>query len=68
MEKDLNEPNKNKEQLEKEKAVRHKKPTVPDKDGHYDIDGVSYADDAGVVVASDGNKPPPEPPQAKQKQ
>lgn len=30
--------------------------TVSDKEGHYDIDGVSYAQDEGVIVASDASK------------
>lgn len=31
--------------------------TVPDETGHYDMDGVSFDDKAGVVVGSDGFAP-----------
>ena len=31
--------------------------TVPDETGHYDMDGVSFDDNCGVVVGSDGRTP-----------
>jgi len=31
--------------------------TVPDDVGHYDMDGVSFDDDCGVVVGSDARTP-----------
>jgi hypothetical protein len=48
---------------ENQENKKKTKPSVADKDGHYDIDGVSFTDDAGVVVASDATKNlPPENP------
>lgn len=31
--------------------------TIPDQEGHYDMDGVSFDDKCGVVVGSDGRTP-----------
>lgn len=31
--------------------------TIPDEEGHYDMDGVSFDDHCGVVVGSDGRTP-----------
>ncbi len=31
--------------------------TIPDEMGHYDMDGVSFDDDCGVVVSSDARTP-----------
>ena len=30
--------------------------SISDHEGHYDIDGVSFSEDTGVIVASDENK------------
>ena len=42
-------------QIRKDLPIAKNLPTIDDKEGNYDIDGVSF-DSEGVVVGSDNNK------------
>lgn len=47
---------KKKSKFQHEHVEQKKARSITDREGHFDLDGVSYDTGVGVIVTSDGNK------------